>query len=84
LAHVDHLLVVVRVVGDVAAVVALLDTADAVLEARRAGDGPVAREGVGVAAVRVEAFDLGGEVRASTFGRSLALGTSHGSEPLAR
>ena len=58
---VRHALVVVRVIGDVAAVVTLLDPAHPVLEPRRARTHPGASEGVGVAEVRVEALRVGPE-----------------------
>src|SRR5690606_33087605 len=54
-----HLVVVRRVVGDVTRVRILLDAADAVLEARRAGLGPHARERLGVALERREALGIG-------------------------
>ena len=50
----DHQVVVGRVVGDVAGAVGLLDAADAVLEAGRAGDRPRAGQRLGVAQVRPE------------------------------
>ena len=54
LAGADHQVVVGRVVGDVAVAVALLETADAVLEAGRARDRPRAGEGLVVAQVGPE------------------------------
>ena len=54
LAGADHEVVVARVVGDVAVPVALLEAADAVLEAGRAGDGPRAGQRLGVARVGPE------------------------------
>ena len=60
-AHVGHALVVVRVVGDVAAVVVLLDSTHPMLEPRRARTHPGTGEGVGVAKVRVEALRVGSE-----------------------
>src|SRR5712691_3849837 len=49
-----HQVMVVRVVADVAGDVLLLEPADAVLKARRAGDRPWARKRLLVAAVRLE------------------------------
>ena len=67
--QVDHPLVVLRRVGDVAGAVLLLDAADAVHQPRRAGDRPRPGERVGVAEVRpelgvavgVDVVELGGE-----------------------
>jgi hypothetical protein len=57
-AGVDHPLVVVRRVGDVAGQAVLLDAADAVLEAGGAGDGPGPGQGRRVALVDVVAGRL--------------------------
>ena len=60
-AHVGHALVVVRVVGDVAGVVALLDSSHPVLEPRRARAHPRAGEGVRIPEVRMEALGIRAE-----------------------
>ena len=54
LADADHVVVVARVVGDVAVAVALLEATDAVLETGGAGDRPRTREGLLVAQVGPE------------------------------
>ncbi len=54
-----HPVVVVRVVADVAGDVGLLQPADPVLEAGRAGDGPRPRQRLGVALVRTEGRRVG-------------------------
>ena len=86
--EVDHQLVVVGVVVDVAGAVLLLDAADAVHQAGRAGDGP--RPGQ-----RLRVAQVGPELGPSSWLGSVANGTEmsgsastsgscHGSEPLAR
>ena len=74
-ARVGHALVVGGVVGDVAAVVVLLDAADAVLEAGRAGPDPGADQAL-VAQERVEALGLGAEA-----GREGRRGVDVGDQP---
>ena len=69
LAGADHQVVVGRVVGDVAGAVALLEAADAVLEARRAGDGP--RPGQGLLVAQVGPEVLGDR---AVLGRGLVVG----------
>ena len=79
---------VVRVVGDVAGDVLLLQAADAVLEALRARARPGAGQGLEVAAVGQERLVLG--VRGAVAkprvdrGSSAASGSRQGSAPLAR
>jgi hypothetical protein len=83
----DHEVVVVGVVGDVAGAVGLLDAADAVLEAGRAGHRPGPGQGLRVAQygrkTRRPAVRLGGEVDRQ-LGQLGTSGQRHGSEPLAR
>jgi hypothetical protein len=62
LAQLDHARVVDRIVGDVAGVLLLGETADPVLETRRARDRPRARERLGVALVGLEALRIGAVV----------------------
>ena len=57
-----HPRVVRRVVRHVAGALGLRESPDAVLEARRARDRPRARERLGIARVRLEAFGLGREL----------------------
>ena len=90
--QVDHLLVVLGRVVDVAGAVLLLDAADAVHQARRAGDRPRPGQRLGVAQVRpelglavgVDVVLLGGERHARCRAGRPTSGSRHGSEPLAR
>jgi hypothetical protein len=61
-AHPHHVVVVLRVVRDVARHVLLLEAADAVLEPGRAWAHPRPRQRGGVTQVREEAFLLGAEL----------------------
>ena len=82
-----HQVVVLGVVRDVAGLVLLLEAADAVLEARRAGDRPRPRERLGVALVgeeRVAVVRLRSRTRSRCRAASSTSGISHGSEPFAR
>ena len=79
--------VVVRVVGDVAGPVRLLEAADPVLEARRARHRPRPRERLGVAEVRQELAVVvrpRRERRRRCPAATPTSGSSHGSEPFAR
>ena len=80
-----HPVVVVRVVADVAGDVGLLEAADPVLEAGRAGDGPLPGERLRVALVRVEAPRVSVQFvdARCPAGPSIA-GICHGSAPVAR
>src|SRR5579862_8777369 len=60
-ADANHLFVIERFVVDVAGDVLFFQAADAVFEARRAGDGPGAREGFRIAAIGLEVHRVGGE-----------------------
>ena len=79
-----HPVVVVRVVADVAGDVGLLEAADAVLEAGRAGHGPRPGERLRVALVRPERGRRPWRSRPQMSGRSASVGICHGSEPVAR
>ena len=69
----DHLLVVLGVVGDVAGDVLLLEPADAVLQARRAGDGPLAGQ-------RLRVADVGPEAGVAFGIRAVGLGGERGAD----
>ena len=73
----------VGVVGDVAGAVLLLEAADAVLEARRAGDRPGAGQGLRVAGVGLEALGLRCGSRPGGPAGRRRRGSCQGSEPLA-
>ena len=55
----DHVFVIQRLVVDVAGDVLLFDAADAMFEAGGTGDGPGARESIGIPLVRLEADGIG-------------------------
>ena len=80
--QVDHGLVVVRVVGDVAGHRLFFEAADPMLQAGGAGDRPGPGEGLRLAQVGMEPLGLGAEV-GSRSGRSATSGSFQGSEPLA-
>ena len=85
-AQARHQIVVVGVVRDVAGAVGLLEAADAVLEARRAGHGPRPRERLLVAEIRQERpFEFGSVANVVEMsGSDDTSGRSQGSEPFAR
>ena len=89
LARAGHEVVVGRVVGDVAGPVGLLQAADAVLHAGRAGDRPRPGQRLRVAQVRQElaVLTVGLASRSrppGQVGQVVDRGTAHGSAPLAR
>ena len=61
-AQANHVFVVQRLVVHVAGDVLFFEAADAVLESRRAGNGPGARERLGIAPVGLETLRIGFEV----------------------
>ena len=86
-ARTHHVVVIVRLVRDVAGHVLLLDAADAMLEPRRPRAAPRAARASAVADVGEEPLALvrlGREGRPGSRAASPRSGISHGSEPLAR